>query len=260
VIDKLFKPKLTDKQMEVLRYIIKNPNQTENKIVIAFKGTYARLSVRKTIQYLSENKIIKVKKINSNQHEIIPDPKNLLTNLIQDLDNFEEKTIILVNQLERVINQRKTDVDPDTIGTLYFMYQHQILMYLLHALFVWPSAIKDDELLSSMYLTLFPKLRNILNKVEIKISTSNSKIDMRHSLIDNFFGLTPDVLNEILDKSKKYDINPEIEKVLDAIWKNGKIFYSDIKHRFEKNIKQNNMANPEKWQEALSKWNNNNSK
>jgi len=222
--------------MEVLKYIIKNPNQTENKIVIAFKGIYSRLSVRKTIQYLSENKIIKVKKINSNQHEIIPDSKNLLTNLMQELDNFEEKTIILVNQLEKVINQRNLDVDHDTIKTLYFMYQHQILMYLLHALFVWPSAIKDDELLSSMYLTLFPKLRNILNKVEIKISPSNSKIDMRRSLTDSFFSLTPDVINEILDKSKKYDIIPEIEKVLDAIWKNSKIFYHNVSHNFEKGL------------------------
>jgi hypothetical protein len=219
--------------MEVLKYIIKNPNQTENKIVIAFKGSYARLSVRKTIQYLSENKIIKVKKINSNQHEIIPDSKNLLTNLIQNLDNFEEKTIILVNQLEKVINQRQIVVDQDTIKTLYYVYQHQVLMYLLHALFVWPSTIKDDELLSSMYLTLFPKLRNILNKIEIKISISNSKIAMRRSLIDSFFGLTPYVLNEILVKSKKYDINPEIEKVLDVIWNNSKIFYHDISHNFE---------------------------
>ncbi len=244
--------------MEVLKYIIKNPNQTENKIVIAFKGIYARLSVRKTIQYLSENKIIKVKKINSNQHEIIPDSKNLLTNLMQDLDNFEEKTIILVTQLEKVINQRNINVDHDTIKTLYFIYQHQILMYLLHALFVWPSAIKDDELLSSMYLTLFPKLRNILNKVEIKISLSNSKIDMHRSLTDSFFGLTPHVLNEIVEKSHKYDINPEIEKVLDVIWKNSKIFYPEIRHRFEKNIKQNNMTTPETWKEVLSKWNNNN--
>ena len=246
--------------MEVLKYIIQNPNQTENKIVVAFKGTYARLSVRKTIQYLSENKIIKVKKINSNQHEIIPDSKNLLTNLIQDLDNFEEKTIILVYQLERVINQRNIDVDPDTIKILYFMYQHQILMYLLHALFVWPSAIKDDELLSSMYLTLFPKLRNILNKVEIKISLSNSKIDMRRSLTDNFFNLTPDVINEMLDKLKKYDFNPEIEKVLDVIWKNSKIFYHDIDHTFERNRKQDNNTSqviPESWQEALNNWNNN---
>ena len=246
--------------MEVLKYIIQNPNQTENKIVVAFKGTYARLSVRKTIQYLSENKIIKVKKINSNQHEIIPDSKNLLTNLIQDLDNFEEKTIILVYQLERVINQRNIDVDPDTIKILYFMYQHQILMYLLHALFVWPSAIKDDELLSSMYLILFPKLRNILNKVEIKISLSNSKIDMRRSLTDNFFNLTPDVINEMLDKSKKYDFNPEIEKVLDVIWKNSKIFYHDIDHTFERNRKQDNNTSqviPESWQEALNNWNNN---
>ena len=134
--------------MEVLEYIIKNPHQTENKIVMAFKGTYARLSVLKTIQFLSENKIIKINIINSNQHEIIPDTKSLLTNLIQDLDIFEEKTIILVNQLEKVINQRNIiNVDHDTIKTLYFIYQHQILMYLLHALFVWPSSIKDDEVL-----------------------------------------------------------------------------------------------------------------
>ncbi len=244
--------------MEVLRYIIKNPNLTENKIVIAFKGTYARLSVRKTIQYLAETKIIKIKVINSNQHEIIPNPKNLLTNLIQDLDIFEEKTIILTNQLDKIINQRKIEVDQDTITLVYFMYQHQTLMYVLHALFVWPSAIKDDELLSTMYLTLFPKLRNILINLEIKISLSGSKIAMRKSLIDSFFGFTPDLLNKILDKSKQYDIHPEIAKVLDVIWKNSKIFYKDISHNFEKNRRQDNNIKqviPESWEEMLSMWN-----
>ena len=237
--------------MEVLRYIIKNPNQTENKIVIAFKGSYARLSVLKTIQYLAENKIIKIKVINSNKHEIIPNSKNLLTNLIQDLDNFEEKTIILTNQLERVINQRKIDVDQDTIEMLYFMYQHQILMFLLHALFVWPSAIKDDELLSTIYITLFPKLRNILINLEMKISSTGSKIAMERSLTDSLFTLTPDVLNKLLDKSKQYDINPEVEKVLDIIWKNSKIFYPKIRYKFEKNIKQTNIITPETWKDFL---------
>jgi hypothetical protein len=237
--------------MDVLRYIIKNPNQTENKIVMTFKGTYARLSVRKTIQYLADNKIIKIKVINSNQHEIIPNYRNLLTNLIQDLDIFEEKTIILTNQLNNTINQRKIDVDQDTIEMLYFIYQHQILMFLLHALFVWPTAIKDDELLSTIYITLFPKLRNILINLEMKISSTGSKIAMERSLTDSLFNLTPDVLNKLLDKSKQYDINPEVEKVLDIIWKNSKIFYPKIRHKFEKNIKQTNIITPETWKDVL---------
>src|SRR5215207_657001 len=90
LIDNLFKPKLSDKQMEILKYIIKNPNQTENRIVMAFKGTYARETVLKTIKFLSDNKIIKIKIINNNQHEIIPNSKNFVTDLIQDLEMFEE--------------------------------------------------------------------------------------------------------------------------------------------------------------------------
>ncbi|MGI9009743.1 MAG: hypothetical protein ACR2F1_00965 [Nitrososphaeraceae archaeon] len=254
------KPKLTDKQMEVLNYIIKNPNQTENKIVMAFKGTYARLSVLKTIHYLAENGIINIKKINSNQHEIIPNTKNLLTNLIQDLSNFEYRTFILTNQLQKIIKQRKIELDHETIQILYFIYQHQILMYLLHSLFVWPSTIKDDEILSTMYLTLFPKLRKILTRLEMKIS-QDSKIVMRLSLVDNFFNLTPDVLNKILETSKKYDIKPEIEKLLDTIWKNSKIFYPDIKNKLEKNDSKhhnNNQLIPETWQDVLNNWNNKN--
>ena len=247
--------------MEVLKYIIKNPNQTENKIVTAFKGTYARLSVLKTIQFLSENKIIKIKIINSNQHEITPDTKSLLTNLIRDLDIFEDKTIILTNQLEKIIKQKKVALDQDTIKLLYFLYQQQTLMYLLHALFVWPSTIKDDEVLSTMYLTLFPKLRMILNRLEMKISP-DYKIVMRSSLVNNFFDLTPEFLNEILDKSRTYDIKPEIEKVIDTIWKNSKIFYPDIKNKLEKNDSKhhnNPQVIPETWQEVLNKWNKNNS-
>jgi hypothetical protein len=258
----VFKPKLSDKQMEILKYIIKNPNQTENRIVIAFKGTYARETVLKAIKFLSDNKIIQIKIINNNQHEIIPNSKNLVTNLIQDLEILEDKTIILTKQLEKIVEQRKIQIDDFTIRNLYFVYQHQILMYLLHALVVWPSAIKDEEVLSLMYLNLFPKLRNILKHLEnMKISLNDSKIDMIKSLTDSFFGLSPDVLNGIINNSHIYNINPEIERVLDIIWKNSKKFYPNIIHRFEKNKKQDNNNNiivPETWQEALSKWNNNN--
>jgi hypothetical protein len=48
--------------------------------------------------------------------------------------------------------------------------------------------------------------------------------------------------------------------VLDIIWKNSKIFYPDIIHRFEKDNKKqdnNNIIVPKTWQEALSKWDNN---
>jgi hypothetical protein len=247
--------------MNILKYIIKNPNQTENRIVNAFKGTYARETVLKAIKFLSDNKIIKIKIINNNQHEIIPNSKNLVTNLIQDLEVLEEKTIILSKQLEKIVEQRKIQIDDFTIQNLYFIYQHQILMYLLHALVVWPSAIKDEEVLSLMYLTLFPKLRNILKDLEnMKISLNDSKIDMIKSLKDSFFGLTPVVLNGIINNSHKYNINPEIERVLDIMWKNSKIFYPDIIHRFEKNNKKhnNNIIVPETWQDALSKWKNNN--
>jgi hypothetical protein len=245
--------------MDILKYIIKNPNQTENRIVIGFKGTYARETVLKAIKFLSDNKIIKIKIINNNQHEIIPNSKNLVTNLIQDLEVLEEKTIILTKQLEKIVEQRKIQIDDFTIQNLYFIYQHQILMYLIHALVVWPSSIKDEEVLSLMYLTLFPKLRNILKLLEnMKISLNDSKIDMFKSLTDSFFGLTPNVLNGIINNSHKYNINPEIERVLDIIWKNSKIFYPDIIHRFEKDTKQNNVTTPETWKEALSKWNNNN--
>jgi hypothetical protein len=247
--------------MEILKYIIKNPNQTENRIVISFKGTYARETVLKAIKFLSDNKIIKIKIINNNQHEIIPNSKNLVTNLILDLEVLEEKTIILIKQLEKVVEQRKIQIDDFTIQNLYFIYQHQILMYLLHALVVWPSAIKDEEVLSLMYLNLFHKLRNILKHLEnMKISINNSKIDMLKSLTDSFFGLTPDVLNGIINNSHKYNINPEIEKVLDIVWKNSKIFYPNIIHRFEKDNKKqdNNIIVPETWQEALSKCKNNN--
>lgn len=247
--------------MNILKYIIKKPNQTENRIVMAFKGTYARETVLKTIKFLSDNKNIKIKIINNNQHEIIPNSKNLVTNLIQDLEVLEGKTIILTKQLEKIVEQRKIQIDDFTIQNLYFIYQHQILMYLLHALVVWPSAIKDEEVLSLMYLTLFPKLRNILKHLEnMKISLNDSKIDMIKSLKDSFFGLTPDILNGIINNSHRYNINPEIEKVLDIIWKNSKIFYPDIIHRFEKDNKKqnNNIIVPETWQEALSKWDNNN--
>jgi len=239
--------------MMVLNHIIKNPNQTENQIVTDLKGKYSRVPIRKTLRFLSKNNIIIIKQINSNKYEIIPNYNHLLVILMQDLKNLDEKTLILIHQLELAIRKQKNlAIDNDTIQSLYFMYQHQILVYLLKALFVWPSAIKDNEMLGTMYLTLFTRLRDILTTLEIKIS-SKFHIAMKKSVIDNLFNLNPDAINQIVKQSKKYDIDLAVEKVLDIIWKNGLLFAPEVGYKFHSidgNIKQNDKI-PNDWRDLV---------
>jgi hypothetical protein len=250
---------LNTKQQEVLDYIRKysGPEDlTENKIVNAFKkgetdtkrGNYARMTVLSIIDYLEKYNFIKIDKINTQFHVIKPNYNHLFNKLENELDEFEEKYLILTERLKNIVvvnsNQninymQRRDKNVEQLSHyLILLFQHLFGIYVMNVLVIWQQQTKnkDEKLLGKLIMTAFQRLQKILlsNKVFISISPSEKiAIDPIPTLGLNLFVLDKTTIEYMLKLCKEIDIQSETEKVLDSLWNISKYYFPYAKIKFE---------------------------
>lgn len=280
---------LNKKQQEVLDFIRKysGPNDlTENKIVNAFKkgegnddtttvksrGKYARMTILSIIDYLEKYNFIKIDKINTQYHVITPNYNHLLIKLENELDEFDEKYLILTDRLKNIVvnsnpninYMQKQDKNVEQLSYyLILLFQHLFGIYVMNVLVIWRQHTKnkDEKLLGKLVMTAFQRLQKILlsNKVFISISTSEKiEIDPIPTLGLNLFVLDKATIEYILKLCKEIDIQSETEKVLDSLWNISKYYFPYAKIKFEEGpqsqpeggFKPDNRI-PEDWRDVI---------
>jgi hypothetical protein len=213
---------------------------TENKIVHAFKkgetdtkrGKYARMTVLSIIDYLEKYRFIKIDEINTQYHVIRPNYDHLLNKSENELNEFEEKYLILTERLKNIVASKKRNNTRDNNNNnnnielayyFYLLFQHLVGTYVMNILVTWPYETKsmDEKLLGTLFLTVFKRLQ--------KIYTSRIP-----TLGQNLFVLDKETIENLLRLSKKYDMQPETEKVLDILWKISKKYFPFARSKFEK--------------------------
>lgn len=272
---------LTKKQQEVLDYIRKYSgldDLTENKIVKAFKksetdvnrGKYARMTILNIIDYLEKYNFIKIDKINTQYYVITPNYNHLLNKLENELDEFEEKYLILTDRLKNIVANSNQNVnymqrrDKNVEQLSYYLillFQHLFGMYVMNVLVIWRQQTKnkDEKLLEKLVMTAFQRLQKILlsNKVFISISSSEKiGIDPIPTLGLNLFVLDKATIEYMLKLCKEIDIQPETEKVLDILWKISKQYLPFARPKFEKGLQSEegfkpNMRIPDNWRNVI---------
>jgi hypothetical protein len=262
---------LTKKQQEVLDYIRKysgSNDLTENKIVNAFKkgetdtnrGKYARMTILSIIDYLEKYNFIKIDEINTQYHVIKPNYNHLFNKLENELDEFEEKYLILTDRLKNIVavktNQdinymQKRDKNVEQLSYyIILLFQHLFGIYIMNVLVIWQQQTKnkDERLLGKLVMTAFQRLQKILlsNKVFISISPSEKiEINPIPTLGLNLFVLDKVAIENMLKLSNEIDIESEIEKVLDSLWNISKYYFPYAKIKFEEGSQSNNVYKPE---------------
>jgi hypothetical protein len=243
---------LNHKQEKVLDYIriySKKSDLTKNMIVNAFKesdskrGKYARMTILSIIDYLDKNNLIKIDEINTKYHVVRSNNEHLLVKLENELDEFEEKYLILTEKLKYIstskitLEEERKDKNNLQIGeSILLLFQHLVNMYIIYSLEIWPKQTKDkdEKLLGTLYVTLFKRLRKMYTDLlHLQISPS-FEVPILHNLVLNSFLLTKNNIGIILKRSKQKDIQPEIEKVIDTLWKISKYFFPFVSPEFEK--------------------------
>jgi hypothetical protein len=241
---------LNHRQEEVLDYIrtySEKSDLTENMIVNAFKernfkrGKYARMTVLSIIDYLHQNNLIKIDEINTKYHIVRSNNEHLLVKLKNELDEFEEKYIILTERLKYIINSKnkeRIDKRENNIELAYYFYllfQHLVGNYIMNIIFRWPDETKnkDEKILEKLFITVFKRLQKIYTSRKLLISPSE-EVSTIPTLGYNLFVLDRNNIENMLRLCKKNDIQPETEKVLDILWKISKYYFPFAKPKFEK--------------------------
>ena len=241
---------LNHKQEEVLGYIRKYSEQsdlTENMIVNAFKerdskrGKYARMTILGIIDFLDKNNLIKIDEINTKYHIVRPNNQHLLIKLENELDEFEEKYMILTEKLKYIVNSKnkeRIDKRENNIELAYYFYllfQHLVGNYIMNIIFRWPdeTKYKDEKILEKLFITVFKRLQKIYTSRKLLISPSE-EVSTIPTLGHNLFVLDRNNIENMLRLCKKNDIQPETEKVLDILWKISKYYFSFARPKFEK--------------------------
>ena len=256
---------LTKKQKEVLDYIRKysaEPDLTENKIVNTFKGKYARMTVLNIIDFLHKHNFIKIDEINTQYHVITPNNDHLLNKLENELDEFEEKYLILTERLKNIVNskQDKNKRRENNIKLAYYFYllfQHLVGTYVMNMLVRWQyeTKYKDEKMLGTLFITVFKRLQKIYRSGKLLISPSE-EISTIPTLGQNLFVLDKETIENMLRLCKENDIQPETEKVLDILWKISKQFFPFARPKFEKSpqpeggFKPDNRI-PDNWRDVI---------
>jgi hypothetical protein len=225
---------------------------TENKIVHAFKkgetdtkrGKYARMTVLSIIDYLEKYRFIKIDEINTQYHVIRPNYDHLLNKSENELNEFEEKYLILTERLKNIVDSKKRNNTRDNNNNnnnielayyFYLLFQHLVGTYVMNILVTWPYETKsmDEKLLGTLFLTVFKRLQKIYTSRKLYISPSEA-ISTIPTLGQNLFVLDKETIENLLRLSKKYDMQPETEKVLDILWKISKKYFPFARSKFEK--------------------------
>lgn len=230
----MYRVQLNEKEWEVFEYTKENPGKTREGIVRGMKGHYSRIPILKALKILEEYEMITVKKKNRQFHTIVANDNNLFLNVSNDINDFKEKFLILLNRIKSkairstlVIRKGARLSEGYSLLSELFIIYHQLLrVFLFQAMTKWSKQeILDKQTLTRLYNTIFPILLAIqlkLSEVLIHIpSTANDKVILRRNELISYDKtlLIPALMPKTIETFANYGLEREIVPVLGHLTK-----------------------------------------
>jgi tetratricopeptide (TPR) repeat protein len=171
-----------------------------------------------------------------------------LEKLIDIHEQFENSFINLIEKVQpHIFNDEifllRQNQDPEKLMLIHeilLIYVHFLAMNMIHAIFNWPTIIKDDDKRIKLNSILFSKLQKLHSSVSEALTYMSKKyhgrmgIPIEQNTIVQWFKLTPSSLNFFMKSAKKFEITEEMEKVLDIAWSASHNFLPFARVLFEK--------------------------
>jgi hypothetical protein len=164
-----------------------------------------------------------------------------LNRLENELDEFEEKYLILTERLKNLVkstqdnNTKQRDNNIELAYNFYLLFQHLVDTYVMNMLVRWSyeTKYKDEKMLGRLFVTVFKRLQKIYTSNKLLISPSE-EISTIPTLGQNLFVLDKMTIENMLRLCKENGIQQETEKVLDTLWKISKYYFPFARPKFEK--------------------------
>jgi tetratricopeptide (TPR) repeat protein len=247
------KPKEWNQRWQIILDFIKENSGTNKEEIIkklAREKKGSRVTVLNDIKYLTDSGFIVSRKADKNSSTF-----NLYINeielekLIDIHERFEKFFIDLIEKIRpKIFNDELFLMQHDhpdqeklmLIHEILLIYVHFLAMNMIHAIFNWPTIIKDDDKRIKLNSILFAKLQKLHLSVSDALSYTSKKypgrmgIPIEQNTIVHWFKLTPSSLKSSMESAKKFEIVKEMEKVLEITWGVSHTFLPFARVLFEK--------------------------
>jgi hypothetical protein len=236
----------------VTDFISQNQGCNKQYIVNGVSQHIGRVKVYSILKDLKHYKIISEEKTKPNSRDIrvYLNITNPLVIVPKELDEFEVKFFSLLKKaIEKFHSHRSKYITTDTrsliipdklpaeLAHIYALlleplriFNDIVNIYIMHSILSWPNEIKDKETLNTLQSTVFTKRVNMQSKISevqntLNASLANShKIILQSLLLDRVSSadIKPTMTDKLLqyyETFRRFDMQKEIEPVLDFIWK-----------------------------------------
>ena len=250
---------LNKKEKDIFEHVRKNPDIIKQKVVDDFDGIYSRKTVFKTLKALEkEHKMIVARpgKRNRQTHHLYINEDNLLASTTIDLDDFKNALFVLLSKVKEI--HKKLEFEAKKVGrrdysmerkiyelqyiissSIFNIYKCFIDIYIVHALFKWPEATKDKEILNKLNTTFFVNMQEIQSKISeamtIVFRPSHRKEEFIELMISQPSTLHVGSFGQMLGTFELVGLGKEFEPIMDHLWKTGfdYIDFGRKKHDFK---------------------------
>lgn len=215
---------LNNKEKEIIKFVSNNPGC--NKEYVVENMRFSRPITLKHIgNLLLSGKIVSEKDINNaRKHLLFINKNNLFSEIISNLQLFEKAYFDLIDKIElknyniisNEVTANKRDLYIDVIEALFTPFK--ILMYIFQFVLLFNHKNNIKKHSSFNQSIIYDSFEQISNKL---FTSSIIKKVHKEKIYFNYFGSInniPDSINEMLKVMRQYELDREIEKVMDNLW------------------------------------------
>jgi hypothetical protein len=215
---------LNNKEKEIIKFVSNNPGC--NKEYVVDNMRFSRPITLKHIGNLVlSGKIVIQKDINNaRKHLLFINRKNLFSEIINNLQLFEKAYFDLIDKIElknfdiitNEVTANRRDRYTDIIDALFTPFKILMHIFQFILLFNHKNNIKKHSSFSKSII--YDSFEQISNKL---FTSSIIKKIHKEKIYFNYFGNInniPDAIDEMLKVMRQYELEREIEKVMDNLW------------------------------------------
>jgi hypothetical protein len=236
---------LTERAKKILKYVKNNPGTIKEGIIreriIDNLDIGSRATAAKSVDELIENRMLIVRRDDSNQHiqHLYSNHEHIVTSIFNDLEIFKKVYFKLVDETFNVLKQlheagmvARMDIFYGLLRTLLMPYKHLIMMYITSDLLLWGEQSLDKWTLYNKYAIMYDSMKHIHTKLHESIApliislfsdpsvdAPNAERELSREIYDVQDGLSRENIVSFLSYYEQFHLSAFAEAVLDVLWK-----------------------------------------
>jgi predicted transcriptional regulator len=232
----------------IIEFIRKYPYCNVEEVVEGVKNDISRVTVFKILHKLIENGAVRrylesKQKRNNREHQLYVDKNNPFISVPEELEQFDNAYFRLfskaIAEFDRKYMQAAQEwrtkhgldpYDPDEtsigrltllLANLFYIFYSMVDTYLFRFLLKWSRTISDQQVLQKLYSIVFSKIADMQTRI-FEMFKSTQLRGLEGKMIQPFiwerFGGSQKLI-QYLEVFKEFDMQKEIEPVIDSLWK-----------------------------------------